>query len=272
MSKFFALETENLSMHYSLDLHPDPADFRMHTHSMFELYCFLGGKGDYYVEGTGYPLHRGDILVLNNTEAHYIALDPDVPYERCAVHFNEKFIEKIDPSLVLLSPFTEREPGKHNLFREQDLRDTACSFYLQNLLKRQSNQELQVLTNLYPLLNELKNCADSLRGSSAPPKETQIYQIISYINSHLDTALSLDLICDQFYISKSQLCRDFKAATGSTVWNYISTKRLLLAKKLIETGNSPTKIFNKCGFSDYSVFYRSYQKFFGHPPKYDTKK
>ena len=68
------------------------------------------------------------------------------------------------------------------------------------------------------------------------------------------------------FISKAQLWRSFKETTGYSPWNYITLKRLIKAKQLIESGEAPTKIFSECGFSDYTTFYRAYKKHFGHSP------
>lgn len=91
--------------------------------------------------------------------------------------------------------------------------------------------------------------------------------IIDFLNEHMYEPLSLDGICDRFYMSKSHLNRKFKLMTGSTVWEYITAKRLLSAKELLQLGEPPTKVFSKCGFNDYSSFFRAYKAKFGLSPK-----
>ena len=80
----------------------------------------------------------------------------------------------------------------------------------------------------------------------------------------------MDKICAEHYVSTSQLCRRFKKATGSTVGNYITTKRLLLAQKLLSVGEKPVAVYKRCGFNNYSTFYRAYVRYFGHSPKSET--
>jgi AraC-like DNA-binding protein len=87
------------------------------------------------------------------------------------------------------------------------------------------------------------------------------------VNEHLYEELSLDTICKKFYISKPQLCRIFKRATGSTVWEYVTTKRLIAAQRLIRSGIPVAEAARKCGFGDYTSFYRAYRKQFGEKPK-----
>ena len=102
-------------------------------------------------------------------------------------------------------------------------------------------------------------------------KEIKEY-FINYINNHLFEDLSLDNISETFYISKTHLTRKFKKYTGSTVWDYILTKRLLYAKELLKNGEKPTDVYVDCGFNDYCSFYRAYKLKFNLPPKDDYNK
>ena len=96
-----------------------------------------------------------------------------------------------------------------------------------------------------------------------------ITDIIHYINDHLTQPLNIHTLCKKFFISKQHLYRKFENATGSTVWRYIVTKRLLLARELIVNGVAANEACVKSGFNDYSTFYKSYRAQFGHSPKDD---
>lgn len=266
MQNVYHYRDEDLFFHHSYDAHPNPAEFKMHTHDHCEIYYFISGKGKFHIEGSEYPLNSGDILLMRSAEAHYIDIDPRYPYERLAVHFREGFLESLDPNGNLLSTFLNREPGKGNLFTDADFATDNFKIYLRNMTYASHNQRLQILTSLLPLLNELYNAAAG-RSEEASPAESNVYRIIRYINAHLYEELSLDGICKEFYISKPQLCRMFKRATGSTVWEYVTVKRLLAAQRLIRSGIPVAETARKCGFGDYTSFYRAYRKQFGEAPK-----
>ena len=91
-------------------------------------------------------------------------------------------------------------------------------------------------------------------------------EISKYINDNLSAPLMLDNIADRFYLSKNHINRIFKAQVGTTVRNYIKLKRLYLAKELISNGNRPTDVYSKCGYNDYTTFFRAYKKQFDHSP------
>lgn len=91
--------------------------------------------------------------------------------------------------------------------------------------------------------------------------------IIRYINDNLCSDLSLDMIAEKFFISKFHLERIFKKKIGATVHNYITQRRLTLARQKLYSGESPTDIYKSCGFTNYSTFYRSFQKMYNITPK-----
>ncbi len=264
----FSYSDQDLYFHHTIDSAPNPQSFAMHTHDRCELYLFLAGKGTFLIEGSEYPLESGDILVMRPFEAHCIRILPDKPYERMAVHFHPRLIPQ-QLSDMLLSTFYGREPGNRNLIRVSAEENALLQANLRQMLQNEPSPRENILSHLFPVLYALsaakKNALDSA-------EETLPYRIIRYINENLTAPLSLDSICKTFFISKSQLCRLFKQYAGSTVWHYITVKRLLRAKELIDGGAPASRVCGECGFSDYSVFFRAYRKQFGCTPKASEEK
>lgn len=264
MRDFFTYSGSEFSMHYSCDKKPNPVDFQMHTHENCELYYFESGKGTFKIEGAQYPLQHGDILIMSPAESHYIDIDPNYPYTRFSIHFDREIFSIFDKSGFLISPFTERASGCFNLYRAEDFGNDSYNIFIENLLRPAENRRIEIISNLMPLLNEI---AIAFGKKSTESVNTSLdHRIIKYINNNISNNITLDGICREFYISKPQLCRIFKSATGCTVWEYITVKRLVYAKALIAQGIQPTAAYSKCGFNDYSVFYRAYRKRYGVSP------
>ena len=91
-------------------------------------------------------------------------------------------------------------------------------------------------------------------------------RIIEYINANLTTIKNLDDLGQEFFFSKSYINRIFKESTGSSVWDYIVLKRLLLSRTLLQEGKQANIVASECGFSDYSSFYRQFKQRFGISP------
>lgn len=264
MSEFFSFRDKDISMNYAFDKKPDPAEFKMHTHETYELYSFMSGKGIYRVEGTPYPLKYGDVLIMRPAEAHYIDISESKPYVRLSVNFRPEIFKEIDPGGRLLEPFNNREIGTCNCYRAENFKSDAYSLFIKNITTDSPDRRLQTLTNLLPLLNEIAAAFDGIAEEEV--NKSLDSRIINYINRHISEEISLESICERYFISKSHLCRIFKKATASTVGEYITVKRLVMARQLILSGTPPTKAYLRCGFKDYSVFYRAYKKAYGVPP------
>ena len=160
----------------------------------------------------------------------------------------------------------QRKSGTHNCYKPYEFPEGGCEHYFRQMQATDGQQRLNVLTGLLGLLNAVYKLDLSRTEELSDEAVALPQQIIRYINKNISQPLALEQICRQFYISRSQLCRMFTQVTGTTVWRYITIKRMELAQKLLEAGENPTHIYEQCGYGDYSSFYRAYRKHFGHCP------
>ena len=269
MDRHFSYRDDKLYYHYSLDEHPDSDSFRMHTHDFCEIYIFLNGTGVFKVEGSEYPLSRGDFLILRPSESHYIDICPDRPYERIAIHFDEKMLDSLGIGADLLSPFYERNLGKQNYYPHSCISSELSRAVISSLCEDSADYRPKIVSHLLLILWEIQRVF--LAGNVSADVETLGYRIAEYINGKISESLSLDGISEYFFISKSQLCRVFKDATGSSIKSYIIVKRLANARRLIADGVSPTEAAARSGYEDYPNFYRAYKHHYGVTPKEDAQ-
>lgn len=257
-----------ISISHSLDEAPVAKTFKLHTHPRFEIFCFIRGKGKYHIEGSEYLLHSGDILLMRPGEAHFFEPDPQYPYERISFHIDTDFFVNVDPDNFLLRPVFERKAGKQNLYPATVLIGGNYMTYIKNIITP-TTTPLSCLANLILLLQEIGNIFDRNPLSNEP--NTVEYKLIGYINRHLEESLSIQQLCGKFYLSRAELCRKFKKATGTSIGKYICVKRLLRARQLIQQGRKPTEIYQLVGYQDYSTFYRAYVQYFGCCPRDDRQ-
>lgn len=266
MSCMYEYTDTHFSLSHSLSPAPDPSQFRLHTHQKAELYYFVRGSGVFHIEGSAYPLESGDLLLMQSAESHYIELDTTQPYERKVLHFDLAILNILDPQGYLSEPFLARKPGKQNLYKSYRFPSGSCEHYFDTMMSPGPDPRISIFAGLIPLLHTL--C--SLRSGSAEVPDTESdpveYRIMRYLNQNIHRPISLNDICQKFYISKSQLCRVFRNSTGVTVKHYLTVKRLVRAKQLIDAGQRATHVYLQCGFNDYSSFYRAYVKYYGTAP------
>lgn len=243
-------------------------DFSYHYHDFHKIIVFISGKVTYHIEGKAYHLKPRDILLVSQGAIHKPEIDPSVPYERYIFWIRD------DLSCQELNTcFQKANDRSFNLVRA----DSALQERLKDLLP-EIEQTLQnkhfgdtvlrnaLFTQFMIYINRI-----FLRTSSSPDKktyssDTQVEQLLKYINRNLSENLSIDQLANRFFFSKYHMMRKFKNETGYTIHNYITSKRLLMARSLISQGMPIMKAAQASGFHDYTTFVRAYKKQFGKAP------
>lgn len=246
-------------------------DFSCHYHDFHKIIVFISGKVTYHIEGKAYHLKPRDILLVSQGAIHKPEIDPSVPYERYIFWIRD------DLSCQELNTcFQKANDRSFNLVRA----DSALQERLKDLLP-EIEQTLQnkhfgdtvlrnaLFTQFMIYINRI-----FLRTSSSPDKkayssDTQVEQLLKYINRNLSENLSIDQLAERFFLSKYHMMRKFKNETGYTIHNYITSKRLLMARSLISQGIPVMKAALASGFRDYTTFVRAYKKQFGKAPSYE---
>lgn len=243
-------------------------DFSCHYHDFHKIIVFISGKVTYHIEGKAYHLKPRDILLVSQGAIHKPEIDPSVPYERYIFWIRD------DLSCQELNTcFQKANDRSFNLVRA----DSALQERLKDLLP-EIEQTLQnkhfgdtvlrnaLFTQFMIYINRI-----FLRTSSSPDKktyssDTQVEQLLKYINRNLSENPSIDQLANRFFFSKYHMMRKFKNETGYTIHNYITSKRLLMARSLISQGMPVMKAAQASGFHDYTTFVRAYKKQFGKAP------
>lgn len=243
-------------------------EYFYHYHDFHKIIVFISGKVTYHIEGKAYHLKPRDILLVSQGAIHKPEIDPSVPYERYIFWIRD------DLSCQELNTcFQKANDRSFNLVRA----DSALQERLKDLLP-EIEQTLQnkhfgdtvlrnaLFTQFMIYINRI-----FLRTSSSPDEktyssDTQVEQLLKYINRNLSENLSIDQLANRFFFSKYHMMRKFKNETGYTIHNYITSKRLLMARSLISQGMPVMKAAQASGFHDYTTFVRAYKKQFGKAP------
>lgn len=91
--------------------------------------------------------------------------------------------------------------------------------------------------------------------------------LITYIDKHFTEDLNRKALAEVVYLSEDHLARLFKKETGQTLVNYITEKRLGLAKSLLLHSDEPIyQIASSVGYDNYSYFTKIFKKEVGVTP------
>ncbi len=241
--------------------------FRLHNHDFYEIYLFLEGDANYIIEDKSYSLEPYDLVVIKKNELHQVFHNSYKPYHRSFLWIDSLFFQKQNCTLYeekfLDSPFNSGSKIPASVVLSSGMYDVFMKF--KKYTKDYSHINMPVIESIIVELLHLIHDSEPLEL----PKDASntIQPVITYLNQNFTNNISLDMLQNDFYISKYHLCRKFREATGLSVHEYIRKKRLAKAKELKSEGVNLKDIAIKSGFSDYSSFYRAYLKEFNCTPK-----
>jgi two-component system response regulator YesN len=106
-----------------------------------------------------------------------------------------------------------------------------------------------------------------LRDNEATLSERALTRVIDYIDKNLSEDLSLAVLADVGGFNASYLSRLFRQVTNVTITEYITKKRIDMAKKLLENTTEKVRdIALKCGYTSSHSFARAFRKTVGMSP------
>lgn len=243
-----------------------------HYHDFYEIFCFVDGDMDYWVDGSLYHLKPGDILLINPTELHKPVPRTETQiYERIVLWVNKKYLSSIEGG-IFEACFDMESPSYRKILRlPSNERNQALSlakkiveeFYSEAFASKSCTYGL--LLQFMTLINRIALTGDvvSSENYSTP---TFIAEILSYISEHYNEKLSLDKLASHFFINKYYLSHEFKRTVGTSVHRYITLKRLNIAYNLLLEGVTPSQVSTTCGFGDYTSFFRTFKAEYGVSP------
>lgn len=135
--------------------------------------------------------------------------------------------------------------------------------------------EIQIISPMegaaivYDMFNKL--CLPAAVKSCPSGSGALIGEIQSMINSAPGSELPVEKIAEKFNMSREHLSRIFVRETGIALHEYIIRIRLKMAvTMLLQTRLSSKEIADRCGWKDYSNFYRIFKRRVGYSP-YDLR-
>ena len=242
-----------------------------HYHEFCKILLLVQGSGGYYVDGQRYLLQSGDIVLLDAHSIHRPELDPEETYERIILYISPEYLQRQSSGDCNLRSVFSGEKG-HVLRLPQERRQQI--FRIAAALERDLAQEAfgrEILSNagLLRLLVEIgrnREGTETDLPSPVMPRNGRIVEILRYIDQHLAEDLDAEVIAKAFFISKYHMMRQFRQETGTTIHLYITQKRLVKARELMDAGMRATEACYRCGWRSYSSFTRAYNKHLGTTP------
>lgn len=245
---------------------PTNSNYHLHCHDAYEIYMFLEGDSKYVVEEKNYQLAPDDIIIIRKNEMHRVWHNSNKKYRRLTITVFPAFFKQNlcgEYENAFLKESNSGNKINADLVHSSGLYDAVIRFreFTGDLSKFDTPIARSALIEILYRINKISEF------EKPDEADKPVTKIINYINNHYTSDITLDFLCEHFFISKYYLCRTFKTHTGLSLLKYIKEKRLARFEELRKEGKRLTEAALLAGFNDYSAFYRTYVKKYGHSPE-----
>lgn len=237
--------------------------FPKHKHVDFsEIVYISDGKGIFIISGEYYPVKKGDILVYNKDVFHEEHSDSSELLKTYYCGVGNVYLEGIQEKCIIPPSSTplistnayDIEGYISNIFEECKDQRPGYATICQSLLMSLIILVLRVVSPDNSLLLRQKNMLLSEK-------------IKDYIDENYNKDITLRNIADSCYVSKHYLSHLFKEDLGDSPINYLISRRIEVAKKLLLTTNGNIQSISKLvGYDNANYFNILFKKITGSTP------
>jgi len=247
-----------------------------HFHDWFELVYVYRGKGTFFIDQTLYSMEAGSMFLIPGNTIHSAFPDSIDPVTSTALFFNPLVMQHtyLGESLALLGCFEQAKRSKTYKLEvgaeRQHALEAMIDLTQDELLKEQPGYRLAMLLHLQQVLllltrSMLPGDHPILAGSTIGPPWMQ--QQLASLDNRLSDDLSLAALSREANVTPAHFSRVFKQLTGMNVTEYVTTKRIILAKELLlESDDNVNLIAERCGFESLPHFHRMFRRITGTTP------
>jgi len=251
-----------------------------HRHDFIEFAFVWAGDCGMEVEEKPFRLELGDFVILDTNSAHRIfekdetlLINLDIRTE----FFNDAFFRHFETGDALADFFantvySEKAARRYLVFRTGN--DPKIRQLFTMILQEYFSQEVccrPIIESLVTILliATVRLMRQEIANVTAMEQygESQISEILSYMNDHLED-VTREMVADRFGYSYSYITSILQSATGMTFSNLRKALRLQRAETLLRTTQkSITEIVGDCGFSRSSTLYDLFKEQYGMTPQ-----
>lgn len=221
-------------------------DYPQHWHNYFEIEIVGEGAGTHVVNGTEYPIRKGDAYLLTPIDFHEIRASSTV--EIINISFDEVWLSEDIRALL----YTKNFPKMRRFAGE----DYDRLIMVTELLRHECEQEAPFISQLLEyllsrfMLQELSQSKSTVNQAHL----TGIKKAAAYIEMHFREKVTLERLAALSGYNATYFSELFRKITGETYIERLTALRVNYAKALLASGLSVSDACFESGFGSLSNF------------------
>ena len=245
-----------------------------HQLDIYKFVFFSRASGTIRVEDRSYPLKKGTVLILPPFTPHRIRMTGEIEYADLLVssaYMNSREHRALC-ELMELSPAPEQ--GLGNTLYPDPSQQKRLNLWLERMALYQGEiRESEARTFGAEFLSLLLFLGQVSPAATLPRGTEPLYEIKEYLDKHFTRRITLEELAKQYSYSPFHLSRIFKEKEGVGFKEYLLSRRLEYACRLLIDGRwGVNEICRMSGFSNRSFFYRYFREKTGMTPDEYRKK
>ena len=253
-----------------MDVGDDHFHSQKHFHgAYYEILFVYSGEGNIIVRDKAFPIKPSGIYFINGRLTHCSVPNAKQEYKRAKLVIDQGFIDGVASATDCASVVNELfkcSDGVCILLEAADAAAVEREFVKLN--DAIGAPDLYTKSKVaHGVMSILCRAHSSLAGR-IESENTRLSGVLGYIDDNIANRITLEDICKKEYLSKYYLCHTFKRRMGVSIFEYILSRRLDLAKQLLAGSDMPvSEISERCGFSGFSYFSKIFRETEGVTPR-----
>ena len=246
-----------------------------HNHDFYEMNIILKGNGIHQIENARFNIEAGDVFVIppmtihayydtENLDVYHILIHKDFINANSEESANvQGYLQFMEIEPFLRSNFSDAmflhlsQNKLTELKNELKFIDDNGSFEGQEFVPLKNHTMWKIIYWLSFLLFKQMN---SNKNKSSNKYEPAILRTLEYIHQNYGERITVKLLAEKAFLSRSTFLRSFYAICNCTPSQYLNEYRRKKAMEMMEnTDLSKTVIAHSCGFYDLSHMERSFK-------------
>lgn len=197
------------------------------------------GRGNVCINKKNVSVCEGEIFFIKPEQIVAYTASEEDPWEYIWIEFNGSLSKKLDEINEIALPF-----------------DSDIFFSIKNC-EQYFMKEEWLASKLFELY---------IRIFSKSEKQNPVCMAKNYIDCSYSGLESISALSKKLKIDRHHLARIFKREIGMTMQEYLISRRMTEARRLLSAGFNVCETANAVGYNDQFVFSKAFKKYYGVSP------